>query len=197
MSLEGATVEGAMLHTAFLLCTRGIPQIYYGEELGMTGGEDPDNRRDFLGGWAGDKRNAFAQAGRTHEEQKMFEWAQKWIDLRRKNESLRAGKTVDLFYDNDVYIFARASNIPLSNVWLNQIVLAFNNSKSPKKVELSSLAVSKGDAPKFIDTTVHPKLVSMFDKNKFIEPNNGKYVLTLQPNSAIAFKVEYKTVDKQ
>jgi glycosidase len=47
MSEPGATL--AALHLAFgLLATlRGMPQLYYGDELAMTGGEDPDNRRDF------------------------------------------------------------------------------------------------------------------------------------------------------
>jgi glycosidase len=47
MSLPNATLEGAMLHTAFILSTRGIPQLYYGEEIAMTGGTRPDNRKDF------------------------------------------------------------------------------------------------------------------------------------------------------
>ncbi len=52
----------------FLLTTRGIPQIYYGTELMMTGtkqGTDGNVRRDFPGGWPGDSHNAFTEAGRT------------------------------------------------------------------------------------------------------------------------------------
>ena len=41
MSLDGATLEGAMLHTAFTLSVRGIPQLYYGEEIAMEGKDDP------------------------------------------------------------------------------------------------------------------------------------------------------------
>jgi glycosidase len=47
MSLTGATLTGAMMHTAFVLSVRGIPQLYAGEEIAMEGKEDPDNRRDF------------------------------------------------------------------------------------------------------------------------------------------------------
>ena len=44
---------------AFLLTTRGIPQIYYGTEILMAGGSnDPDKRRDFPGGWQEDPINA-------------------------------------------------------------------------------------------------------------------------------------------
>ena len=64
MSLDGATLEGAMMHVAFTLSVRGIPQLYYGEEIAMEGKDDPDNRRDFPGGFPGDARNAFDRSGR-------------------------------------------------------------------------------------------------------------------------------------
>lgn len=111
MSLDGATKEGAKLHTAFMLATRGIPQLYYGEEILMTGGGDPDNRKDFPGGWAGDKTNKFTREGRTTDEQEMFEWTREWIKLRRsiENSAIRDGKTVDLYYNESVYVFERRS----------------------------------------------------------------------------------------
>src|SRR5205085_654538 len=57
MSLEGATPEGAMLHMAYTVTIRGTPEIYSGEEIAMEGGDDPDNRRDFPGGFGGDARD--------------------------------------------------------------------------------------------------------------------------------------------
>lgn len=107
MSLPNATLEGAMLHTAFLLSTRGIPQLYYGEELAMTGGHDPDNRKDFSGGFADDKADKFKKAGRTADEQKMFDFQKMWIEIRRSSKALQSGKTIDLSYNEDVYSFAR------------------------------------------------------------------------------------------
>ncbi len=135
MSLPNATIEGAMLHTAFTLATRGIPQLYYGEEIAMTGGHDPDNRADFPGGFAGDKTNKFTKAGRTVDEQKMFEWTQKWIKLRKENQALREGKTIDLFYDNDAYIFGRISLQDYSaNNW---ILIGINNSDRLKRIQIT------------------------------------------------------------
>ena len=37
LSLEGASTAGAMMHVAFILSVRGIPQLYYGEEIAMEG----------------------------------------------------------------------------------------------------------------------------------------------------------------
>ena len=39
------------------------PLLYYGDEIAMPGGRDPDNRRDFPGGWRGDARDAFTPGG--------------------------------------------------------------------------------------------------------------------------------------
>src|SRR5579863_5675590 len=43
---------------------------------GDNSSADPDNRRDFPGGFPGDARNAFAATGRTPEEQDVFSYAQ-------------------------------------------------------------------------------------------------------------------------
>lgn len=107
MSTPGATPEGAMMHIAFALAVRGIPQIYYGDELAMTGGHDPENRKDFPGGFRGDERNAFTREGRTADEQRMYFDVREWIELRKKSLALRQGRTVDIEYGNDVYVFAR------------------------------------------------------------------------------------------
>ncbi len=52
----------------FLLTTRGIPQLYYGMEILMSGEKwegDGSLRKDFPGGWPGDTVDAFTRAGRT------------------------------------------------------------------------------------------------------------------------------------
>ena len=56
------------------------------------GGGDPDNRRDFPGGWRGDPRNAFTEAGRTREQQGMFAYVQKLLRLRREHPALTGGR---------------------------------------------------------------------------------------------------------
>lgn len=131
MSLDGATLEGAMLHTAFVLSTRGIPQLYYGEELAMKGGEDPFNRADFIGGWTEDRQSKFTKRGRTSDEQKMFEWTQEWINLRQNQIAMQKGKTVDLYYDDDTYIFARVLNIN------EAVIVALSKTQKLKMVNIN------------------------------------------------------------
>ena len=53
MSEPGATSQRLKLAFTLLLTYRGTPCIYYGDEIGMLGGNDPENRHDFPGGWPG------------------------------------------------------------------------------------------------------------------------------------------------
>jgi glycosidase len=182
MTLEGATLEGAMLHVAFMLSVRGIPQLYAGEEILMEGGDDPFNRNDFPGGWSNDKRNAFTKEGRTANEQKMFEWTQRWIRLRRLlNQGLihqslhheeamsQTTKMTDIFYDNDSYLFKRGT-----------FIVAFNNSSAKKKVSFPSVTVG-------LNGTVR---VSSFMRNGIaFKAKNGRVEIELEPKSAEVFNV--------
>src|ERR1044072_3754392 len=65
MSEKGATVEGLELAQFFLLTPRGTPLLYYGDELAMPGGPDPDNRLVYPCGFAAYTRNAFTKEGGT------------------------------------------------------------------------------------------------------------------------------------
>ena len=59
MGEPGASKEKLKNAFSLLLTMRGVPQLYAGDEIAMPGGDDPDNRRDFPGGFPGDTRNAF------------------------------------------------------------------------------------------------------------------------------------------
>lgn len=79
---------------AFLLTTRGIPEIYYGSEIGMTGDKangDGTLREDFPGGWPGDERSAFTKNGRTEQENQLFDYLSKLLNWRKGNEVIAKG----------------------------------------------------------------------------------------------------------
>jgi neopullulanase len=176
MSLEGATAEGAMMHLAFLLATRGIPQIYYGEEIGMRGGHDPDNRRDFPGGFPGDARTAFTRAGRTAEEQKMIDHVQKWIKIRRESNALKIGRTIDLQYDGDIYSFARKSA-------QETIVAGFNRSNENKYIQFDESTIGVRDV--IYSPNGSGNVVELSNQSA----KNGKAKLPLPPQTAVVYKV--------
>ncbi len=177
MSLPGATKEGAKLHLAFMLATRGIPQLYAGEEILMTGGHDPDNRKDFPGGWAEDKRTAFTKEGRTADEQEMLDWTQQWLKFRQRNLALQKGTTTDLYYDEDVYIFDRRY---LLIDWAVMSLIAINKSDKERQVKVPyRIPKEIGLAPVHFGVLVGDKEIMRIE--------DGQVILKLPPKSVSAF----------
>jgi glycosidase len=173
MSLEGATLEGAMLHLAFVTTIRGTPQLYAGEELAMEGGDDPDNRRDFPGGFAGDARNAFEQQGRTAAEQRMFEWTRDLLRLRREHTAIRRGALLDLAFDEDSYAYARRD----AN---ETILIAINRAAAPKEISIPASYLDARDGARLeplLKATDHPTVAS------------GTLKLNVPARSAVAYKL--------
>ena len=131
-SADGATPDKLKLAFGLVLTLRGTPELYYGDELGMTGLADPDNRHDFPGGWKEDPKNAFTAEGRTPAQQEIFETVQKLLKLRRQHPALASGKLVHLFSDDSSYIFMRQSDE-------EKILVVFNNARSPRAITVPIL----------------------------------------------------------
>ncbi|HWW77449.1 MAG TPA: alpha-amylase family glycosyl hydrolase [Pyrinomonadaceae bacterium] len=130
MSEKGATVEGLKLAQTFLMTTRGTPLLYYGDELGMPGGGDPDNRRDFPGGFPGDERNAFEKSGRTAVENEVFEHLKRLAKLRAELPALRRGSLVQLYDEEQQTAYARV-------LGGESVVVAINNDTKPATLDFS------------------------------------------------------------
>lgn len=80
--------EKQKLAAAFLLLMPGIPMIFYGDEYGMEGGGDPDNRRGMY--W-----------DPARQDQEMFAWYKKLIQIRKTYEAITRGKTVKCMTDDE------------------------------------------------------------------------------------------------
>lgn len=178
MSLPGATLEGSMLHTAFILSTRGIPQLYYGEEIAMTGGHDPDNRKDFPGGWPGDSHNKFSKEGRSAEEQKMFENIQTWIKIRKRSEALKFGRTIDLNYGEDTYNFARQTKNETR-------IVGFNRSNETKYIEFQESILNLTSQ----QTIYSPSGTGLAVNTRNYSAKNGLVRLPIPPRNAVFYDV--------
>lgn len=89
---------------------RGIPQVYYGSEIGMKGNKDngdADIRHDFPGGWNGDSNNAFIEAGRTPEQNTYHQFTAKLFNWRKTKQVIHTGKTTHYVPENNVYVYFR------------------------------------------------------------------------------------------
>jgi glycosidase len=135
----GAKPTGLEQAFTFLMTTRGIPMLYYGDEAAMTGGDDPDNRRNFPGGWPEDAHNAFESSGRTPEQQALFARFQRLARLRREMPALRRGKLLELLVEDEAYAFTRTGEA-------GSALVVFNNAGEPAKlhVPLAGSGIASG-----------------------------------------------------
>lgn len=115
-----------------LATMRGIPQLYYGSEIGMAGDKgkgDADIRQDFPGGWASDKNNAFTASGRTAEQAKYFDFTAKVFNWRKSKSIIHNGKLMHYLPDNNVYVYFRYNDT-------ESVMVVVNNSKDKQTVKL-------------------------------------------------------------
>jgi glycosidase len=131
MSEEGATIQGLKLAQTFLLTYRGIPLLYYGDEIAMPGGRDPDNRRDFPGGFPGDARDAFEASGRTPAEQEVWTHLQRLLRVRDERADLRTGQMVHLHVAEQQYVYRRG-----------RTVVALNNDTTSAEIRLDAATLA-------------------------------------------------------
>ena len=95
---------------AFLLTTRGIPQIYYGTELLMHGDKkktDGDVRKDVPGGFPGDTINAFSKEGRTALQNEAIDFLSKVATWRKGNKVISEGTLKHFMPENGMYVYER------------------------------------------------------------------------------------------
>ena len=117
---------------AYILTTRGIPEIYYGTEILMTTGPDKSGdgtkRKDFPGGWAGDSRNAFTAQGRTEIENDMYNYLRKLIHWRNASEVVHTGKFRHFIPADGIYVYFRYDT-------KNTVMVVMNNNEDSKTIE--------------------------------------------------------------
>jgi len=129
------------LSLTFLFAIRGIPQIYYGTELGLEGRSDPDNRMDFPWG----KLDSDYEVKEAYPfEKEIYDHTRNMIRIRRTNDSLSAGHFVCLYVDYFLLVFLRYidENIIIAgfhNGWLDMpsdiSVDIGNNPNLPRRIK--------------------------------------------------------------
>lgn len=127
------------LAMTLLATVRGIPQLYYGSEIGMAGNKDKNGdaaiRQDFPGGWMGDANNAFLKTGRTPEQEKYFDFTSKLFNWRKTNDAVHFGKTKHYIPENNVYVYFRYTDS-------KTVMVVINNNKTRQAIKTNRFAES-------------------------------------------------------
>jgi glycosidase len=108
----------AELYLAYMFTIPGLPVIYYGSEFGMTGADDPDNRRMMR---YGDQLSIY--------EKQMLSVTKKIVKIRKQHSALRYGDFLTLQADTTVYAYVRSD--------MNErVLIVLNKSERMQTIEL-------------------------------------------------------------
>ena len=166
-------IDKYKLVMTLILTIRGMPQIYYGDEIGMLGNKnkygDGDIRRDFPGGWEGDPQNAFDQNERTESQEAYHSFTKKLLQWRKNNEAIHKGLTLQFVPENNVYVYFRTT--------LNKTVMVIiNNNTESQTIDLLRFAEGIKNYTKGLDV-ISEKEISL--KGQLIIEGKESMVLDL------------------
>lgn len=157
---------------SFLMTTRGIPQIYYGSEIGMAGDKDKgdgDIRQDFPGGWQGDSINAFTAQGRTSNQNEYFNFLSKLLNWRKNKAVIHTGLLTHYTPEKDVYVYFRYNET-------EKIMVILNNNETEQTLKIDRYAESLEN----IKTGTDVMSGKTFDlRNNLILPKQTALILEL------------------
>lgn len=109
-SVIGEDVQKYKTSIDWLMTNRGIPQLYYGNEILMTGFTNPNDgyvRQDFSGGWKEDKQNKFTAEGRTEKENDVWNYLSRIANFRKTSSAITTGKMMQFTPQDAVYPYFR------------------------------------------------------------------------------------------
>ena len=149
---------------ALLLTINRTPQLYYGTEILMNGTKevtDGNVRKDFPGGFPGDKANCFTAEGRTPEQNDMFNWLSRLLHWRQGNEAIINGKQVQFTPRKGVYVIARQAKG-------QNVLTVVNGTSEPAQMEVKRYAEIIGQATEATDILTGRKVA--LDKDVALQP---------------------------
>jgi neopullulanase len=168
-----------------LLATlRGTPELYSGDEIAVTGGEDPANRRDFPGGFPGDAASAFNAATRTADEQATFDWTAGLFATRKSHPALRGAPQQDIFADDSALVFVRTENLSGCPVAASQdtVMVVLNKSPVARRISFPDAGTALRGCNRF-------SALAPADRGDAVELN-GTIHITMPAESFVLFAVQ-------
>ena len=127
----GQSYDKMKLSFAMLATMRGIPQMFYGDELMFSidnqNRDDGRLRKDFPGGWEGDAMNLFEQSGREAAASDpewtgaadLHAYVRALLNWRKTKEVIHSGKTMHFIPQDNTYAYFRYNDTDLVFVFIN------------------------------------------------------------------------------
>ncbi|WP_430813194.1 alpha-amylase family glycosyl hydrolase [Carboxylicivirga sp. RSCT41] len=119
-------IRQLIMMTGHLLCTPGLPSIYYGTEWQIKGLKSKgmsNLAKDFPGGWKSDETSGFNGKGMSEPAKEFYLRLTKLLNWRKDNADLLNGSFTHLLPQSDIYAFMRANDE-------QSILIIINNSNA-------------------------------------------------------------------
>jgi glycosidase len=133
-SLVGEDVDLYKMALTYVLTAPRIPQLYYGTEVLMTSPvkerDDGAVRRDFPGGWAGDKVNAFTGVGLSAQQQQAQAFVKKLLNWRKSASVIHHGQFLHYFPEQGVYVYFRYEKSDGNSKTQKKVMVVMNKNTS-------------------------------------------------------------------
>ncbi|WP_301927599.1 alpha-amylase family glycosyl hydrolase [Ferruginibacter sp.] len=135
-SVVGENMDKYKTALSWLFTCRGIPEIYYGDELATTGVTSPNDgyvRLDFPGGFPGDVLNKFELSGRTVQDHEIWRHVFELANFRKKSSAIRFGKMMQFYPEDGVYTYFRYDD-------KQTVMVVMNTAKTDKTISFTKYA---------------------------------------------------------
>ena len=152
----------------------GAPCVYYGDEVGVEGFKDPDNRRTYPWG---------------RENKQLLSWCRKMIHLRREHDALRTGRFIPILTQGSVYVYARAieggKDIFGKKAQTGLFFIALNSSAQEQTVDV------------YTDALAYGELTDLLQQDVKIPTSGGNFTITVPPYGSLVLTAREESGKKR
>ncbi len=174
LSVVGEDITKYKSGMAMLMTMRGVPQMYYGDEILMKNFSNPDGlvREDFPGGWPGDKDNKFSAKGRSDKENDAFNYVRTLANYRKHTTALQTGKMMQYIPEEGVYVYFRYDA-------QKTVMVVYNSREKEQTISTARYSERINGAQKALNVVSNETI----DLSKLTLPAKATLVLELIPNN--------------
>jgi len=161
------------LGLTYMLTTRGTPQIYYGTEILMSNLGTDDHgiiRSDFPGGWHGDTKSGFSNAGLTNKQIEAKNNMQELLKWRENKTVIHQGEMLHFVPNDNIYVYFRYDK-------KEKIMVILSLNKTDKTINMDRFKEILPSSFNAIDVISGKKLQVA---NSLIVPSNKSMILEIK-----------------